>query len=99
LSLLLDTRNEHALIHCLITPARIGIKRETIIELQCLSEDLTIYEIFLSFLRCKELISSSLQEDLSNKLFDILDKYYDNIKEFFDFIEQLRIIIEENESM
>ncbi len=85
----MDTRNEYALIHCLVR-----IKREMIVELKSLeNEGLTIYQILLSFLRRK----SSSEEDLINnndKSFDILDKYYDDIK---DFIEQLRMIIEENE--
>ncbi len=93
----MDTRNEYALIHCLVR-----IKREMIVELKSLeNEGLTIYEILLSFLRRKELIilnrKSSSAEDLINnndKSFDILDKYYNDIK---DFIEQLRMIIEENE--
>jgi len=105
----LNTRNEHALIHCLITSAHIGIKRETIIELKSLgkllkNEGLTIYQILLSFLRRKELIlnrkSSSLEDLINNnndKSFDILEKYYNDIKQFFDFIEQLTMIIEENE--
>jgi hypothetical protein len=104
----LDTHNEHALIHCLITPARIGIDRETIVELQRLSkfsknECLTIYQILLSFLRRKELTlnrHSSSQHELTNTAdpsFHILDKYYIGIKEFFDFIEQLQMIIEDNE--
>ncbi len=104
----MDTRNEYALIHCLVTPARIGIERETIGELQYLAklsknEDLTIYQILLSFLRRKELILkriSSSEQDLINnndKSLDILDKYYSGIKEFFDFIEQLQMIIEDNE--
>jgi len=103
----LDTRNEHALIHCLITPARIGIDRETIVELQHLSkfsknECLTIYQILLSFLRRKELTlnrHSSSQQELTNTAdpsFHILDKYYIGIKEFFDFIEQLQMIIEDS---
>jgi hypothetical protein len=105
---LLDTRNEHALIHCLVTPARAGIERRTIVELRRLSkmsknECLTIYQILLSFLRRKELIlsrSSSSQQDSLNtddESFAILDKYYVGIKEFFDFIEQLQMTIEENE--
>ncbi len=85
LSLLLDTRNEHALIHCLLTSKHIAFKRETIVELQC--ENLTIYQVFLSFLQRQEF--SSLQYEL--------EKYYDDIKEFFDFIEQLQMIIEENQ--
>jgi hypothetical protein len=89
LSLLLDTRNEHALIHCLLTSKRIAFKRETIVELQC--ESLTIYQVFLSFLRRQE--CSSLQYDYDK----ILEKYYDDIKEFFHFIEQLQMIIEENQ--
>jgi len=106
----LDTRNEYALIHCLVTPGRIGIERETIYELQYLAklsknDGLTIYQILLSFLRRKELILkriSSSEQDLINnndKSLDLLDKYYSGIKEFFDFIEQLQIIIEENEHL
>ncbi|CAF1665521.1 unnamed protein product, partial [Rotaria sordida] len=111
LSLLLNTRNEHALVHCLVTPAYNGIEQEIIVELRRLSklsknECLTIYQILLSFLRRKELIlnriSSSLQQDFINnddKSFHIFDKYYISIKEFFDFIEQLQMIIEENEHL
>ncbi|UJR20699.1 hypothetical protein I4U23_023820 [Adineta vaga] len=113
LSLLLDTRNEHALIHCLATPARIGIERRTIVELRRLTklsknECLTIYQILLSFLRRKELLlsrlssSSSSQSDTINnddESFVILDKYYIGLKEFFDFIEQLQMTIEENEHL
>ena len=107
--MLLDTCNEHALIHCLLTAGNLGIKRETIIELQCLSklsknDGLTIYQILLSLLRRKELtsthVSSSLQHDLTtntDQLLSILDKSYDGIKEFFKFLEQLRMIIEDNE--
>jgi hypothetical protein len=107
----LDTRNEHALVHCLATPARTGIERRTIVELRRLTklsknECLTIYQILLSFIRRKELIlsrlSSSSQQDSTNnddESFIILDKYYIGIKEFFDFIEQLQIIIEENEHL
>jgi hypothetical protein len=96
----LDTRNERALLHCLVTSKRIGIKPEAILELQNLSknEGLTIYQILLSFLRRKELISSS-QEDLLTKDDHSFDKYSNGIKEFFDFIEQLRMIIEENEHL
>ncbi|CAF3162893.1 unnamed protein product, partial [Rotaria sp. Silwood2] len=36
---LLDTCNEHALIHCLATPARVGIERRTIVELRRLSKN------------------------------------------------------------
>ncbi|CAF3411726.1 unnamed protein product [Rotaria sp. Silwood1] len=108
LALLLDTRNEHALIHCLATPARAGIERRTLVELRRLSklsknECLTIYQILLSFLRRKELIlsrlSSSQQDSTNNddESFIILDKYYIGIKEFFDFIEQIQMTIEENE--
>ncbi|CAF1325846.1 unnamed protein product [Rotaria sordida] len=107
LSLLLDTRNEHVLIHCLVTCARNGIEREIIVGLKHLSKNeyLTIHQILLSFLRHKELIlnrTSSLQQDFINneddddELFHILDKYYIDIREFFDFIEQLQMIIEEN---
>ncbi|CAF0824851.1 unnamed protein product [Rotaria sordida] len=111
LSLLLNTRNEHALVHCLVTPAYNGIEQEIIVELRRLSklsknECLTIYQILLSFLRRKELIlnriSSSLQQDFINnddKSFHIFDKYYISIKEFFDFIEQLQMIIEGNEHL
>ncbi|CAF0793906.1 unnamed protein product [Adineta ricciae] len=110
LSLLLDTRNEHALIHCLATPARIGIERRTVVELRRLTklpknECLTIYQILLSFLRRKELLlsrlSSSQTETTTNddESFVILDKYFNGIKEFFDFIEQLQMIIEENEHL
>ncbi len=107
----MDTRNEHALVHCLATPARTGIERRTIVELRRLTklsknECLTIYQILLSFIRRKELIlsrlSSSSQQDSTNnddESFIILDKYYIGIKEFFDFIEQLQIIIEENEHL
>lgn len=107
--LLLDTRNEHALVHCLATPARTGIERRTIVELRRLTklsknECLTIYQILLSFVRRKELIlsrSSSQQDSQSNddESFLILDKYYIGIKEFFDFIEQLQMTIEENEHL
>jgi hypothetical protein len=107
---LLDTRNEHALIHCLATPARIGIERRTIVELRRLSklsknECLTIYQILLSFIRRKELLlsrlSSSQQDSTNNddESFIILDKYYVGIKEFFDFIEQLQMTVEENEHL
>ncbi|CAF0812379.1 unnamed protein product [Rotaria sordida] len=110
LALLLDTRNEHALIHCLATPARVGIERRTIVELRRLSklsknECLTIYQIILSFLRRKDLIlsrlSSSQQDSINNddESFIILDKYYIGIKEFFDFIEQIQMTIEENEHL
>ncbi|CAF3807270.1 unnamed protein product [Rotaria sordida] len=112
LSLLLNTRNEHALVHCLVTPAYNGIEQEIIVELRRLSKlsknkCLTIYQILLSFLQRKELIlnrisSSSSQQDFINnddKSFHILDKYYISIKEFFDFIEQLQMIIEENEHL
>jgi len=107
----LDTRNEHALVHCLATPARSGIERRTIVELRRLTklsknECLTIYQILLSFIRRKELIlsrlSSSSQQDSTNnddESFVILEKYYIGIKEFFDFIEQLQMIIEENEHL
>jgi len=108
---LLDTRNEHALVHCLATPARSGIERRTIVELRRLTklsknECLTIYQILLSFIRRKELIlsrlsSSSQQDSINNddESFVILEKYYIGIKEFFDFIEQLQMIIEENEHL
>jgi len=107
---LLDTRNEHALVHCLATPARTGIERRTIVELRRLSklsknECLTIYQILLTFIRRKELILSRLsssQQDLTindDESFIILDKYYNGIKEFFDFIEQLQMTIEENEHL
>ncbi len=107
---MLDTRNEHALVHCLATPARTGIERRTIVELRRLSklsknECLTIYQILLSFIRRKELIlsrlSSSQQDSTINddESFVILDKYYNGIKEFFDFIEQLQMTIEENEHL
>ncbi|CAF3134712.1 unnamed protein product [Rotaria sp. Silwood2] len=110
LSLLFDTRNEHALIHCLITSARHGIEREIIVELRRLSKlsknkCLTIYEILLSFLRRKELILnriSSSQQDFINKddkSFHPIDKYYIGIKQLFDFIEQLQMIIEKNENL
>lgn len=94
----MDTRNEHALIHCLVTPERFGIKRETIVELQCSlkNESLTIYQVLLSFLRRKELVSTRISS-LQHANTDPLDKFYDGLKEFFDFIEQLRMIIEENE--
>jgi hypothetical protein len=107
----LDTRNEHALVHCLATPARASIERRTIVELRRLTklsknECLTIYQILLSFIRRKELIlsrlsSSSQQESTNNddESFVILEKYYIGIKEFFDFIEQLQMIIEENEHL
>ena len=105
---MLDTRNEHALIHCLVTPARTGIERCTIIELRRLSklsknEFLSIYQILLSFLRRKELtlsrLSSSQQTSTNNddESFMILDKYYVGIKEFFDFIEHIQMTIEEDE--
>ncbi|CAF3256213.1 unnamed protein product [Rotaria socialis] len=106
LALLLDTRNEHALIHCLATPARAGIERRTIVELRRLSklsknECLTIYQILLSFLRRKELTlnRSSQQDSLNNEdeSFMILDKCYVGVKEFFDFIEHIQMTIEENE--
>ncbi len=104
----MDTRNEHALVHCLATPARSGIERRTIIELRRLTklsknESLTIYQILLSFIRRKELILSrvtSSQQESNNhddESFMILDKYYVGIKEFFDFIELLQMTIEENE--
>ncbi|CAF3882792.1 unnamed protein product, partial [Rotaria sp. Silwood1] len=106
LSLLLDTKNERALIYCLVTCARNDIEREIIVRLRCLSKNecLTIHQILLSFLQHKELIlnrTSSLQEDFinnnnDNELFHILDKYYIDIREFFNFIEQLQMIIEEN---
>ncbi|CAF1318788.1 unnamed protein product [Adineta steineri] len=115
LSLLLDTRNEHALIHCLATPVRTGIERRTIVELRRLTklsknECLTIYQILLSFIRRKELLSSRLSQSSSSQSsqestnnddesFIALDKYYVGIKEFFDFIEQLQMIIEENEHL
>ncbi|CAF2979252.1 unnamed protein product [Rotaria sp. Silwood2] len=110
LALLLDTRNEHALIHCLATPARAGIERRTIVELRRLSklsknECLTIYQILISFLRRKELIlsrlSSSQQDSINtdDESFIILDKYYTGIKDFFDFIEQIQMTIEENEHL
>ncbi len=108
----MDTRNEHALVHCLATPARTSIERRTIVELRRLTklsknECLTIYQILLSFIRRKELIlsrlssSSSQQESINNddESFVILEKYYIGIKEFFDFIEQLQMIIEENEHL
>ncbi len=107
----MDTRNEHALVHCLATPARTSIERRTIVELRRLTklsknECLTIYQILLSFIRRKELIlsrlsSSSQQESTNNddESFVILEKYYIGIKEFFDFIEQLQMIIEENEHL
>lgn len=107
----MDTRNEHALVHCLATPARVGIERRTIVELRRLTklsknECLTIYQILLSFIRRKELIlsrvSSSSQQDSppnDDESFVILDKYYVSIKEFFDFIEQLQMTIEENEHL
>ncbi len=109
--LLLDTRNEHALVHCLATPARVGIERRTIVELRRLTklsknECLTIYQILLSFIRRKELIlnrqsSSSQQESINSddESFIILDKHFFSIKEFFDFIEQLQMTIEENEHL
>ena len=110
LSLLLDSRNEHALIHCLVTPARAGIERRTLVELRRLSqlsknECLTIYQILLSFIRRKELIlsrtTSSQPESNNNEdqSFITLDKYFVGIKEFFDFIEQLQMKIEENEHL
>ncbi|CAF4135253.1 unnamed protein product, partial [Adineta steineri] len=72
LSLLLDTRNEHALIHCLATPVRTGIERRTIVELRRLTklsknECLTIYQILLSFIRRKELLSSRLSQSSSSQ--------------------------------
>jgi hypothetical protein len=103
----LDTRNEHALVHCLATPARTGIERRTIVELRRLTklsknECLTIYQILLSFLRRKELILSRSSQDSKNnedESFIILEKCYIGIKEFFDFIEQLQMTIEENEHL
>ena len=108
----MDTRNEHALVHCIVTPARAGIERRTIVELRRLTklsknECLTIYQILLSFIRRKELIlsraaASSSQQESNNtddESFMILDKYYIGIKEFFDFIELLQMTIEENEHM
>ena len=109
--MLLDTRNEHALIHCLSTPSRVGIERRTIVELRRLTklsknESLTIYQILLSFIRRKELISNripSSQSDSNNSppdpSFIILEKYYVGLKEFFDFLEQLQMMIEENEHL
>lgn len=102
----MDTRNEHALIHCLVTPARAGIERRTIVELRRLSklsknECLTIYQVLLSFLRRKELLlTRSSQQDSSNsedESFIILDKCYVGIKEFFDFLEKIQMTIEEDE--
>jgi hypothetical protein len=94
----------------LITPARGGIERRTIVELRRLSrlpknESLTIYQILLTFVRRKELIlsrmSSSQPESTSNddESFVILEKYYGGIKEFFDFLEQLQMKIEEDEHL
>jgi hypothetical protein len=104
---LLDTRNEHALIHCLATSARSSIERGTAFELKRLSKNeyLTIHQILLSFIQRKEFILnqvSSLEQDQINtndESCQILDKYYIDIKEFFDFIEQLQMIIEENEHL
>ena len=109
----MDTRNEHALIHCLSSPARVGIERRTIVELRRLTklsknESLTIYQILLSFIRRKELISSRMtcssqdsnsSSNTMDESFVILEKYYVGLKEFFDFLEQLQMIIEENEHL
>ncbi|CAF1324407.1 unnamed protein product [Adineta steineri] len=89
--------------------------RRTIVELRRLTklsknECLTIYQILLSFIRRKELLSSRLSQSSSSQSsqestnnddesFIALDKYYVGIKEFFDFIEQLQMIIEENEHL
>jgi len=106
LLLLLDTRNEHALIHCLSTPARSGIERQTIVEIRRLTnlpknQCLSIYQILLSFIRRKELASTrqGSSQESDDETFRVLDKYFVGIKEFFDFIEQLQMTIEENEHL
>ena len=97
----MDTRNEHALIHCLKTSSRADIPELQRLIKRSKNESLTIYQMFLSFLRRKELIldgiSLSSEQDLINVDDDLFDKYYIDIKEFIQFIEQLQMIIEENE--
>jgi len=97
----LNTQNEYAFLHCLKTFLCTDIPREIIAELEHLikfskNESLTIYQVLLSFVRRKELISNGifLTSEKSDELFD---KYSSNFKEFFQFIEQLHMIIEDNE--
>lgn len=84
-----------------------GIERRTIVELRRLTklsknESLTIYQILLSFIRRKELLSNRITSDSNSPpdpSFVILEKYYIGLKEFFDFLEQLQMMIEENEHL
>lgn len=96
-SLLLDTRNEHALVHCLTTPSRQNLDRRTIVELRRLTqlkknESLTMFQILLSFVRRKDLNSNENEEN-----FLVLNQFSVGLKEFVDFVEQLQMKIEENE--
>ena len=87
LSLLLDRRNEYALIHCLRNSGCFDTQRENIGELQLISK-----------YRDER---SSWQNDSTARIidqsFDVVKKDNHSIKEFFDFLEQLQMIIEENE--
>ena len=67
------------------------------------NECLTIYQILLSFIRRKELLSNRLassqpdEKESDDESFVVLDKYYLGIKEFFDFIELLQMKIDDDE--